>query len=115
MKSKRFIIPALVALGLMLLISPYCLAVETPSESAEAYYHKGVEHGTQGKFKEAKEEFERALKADRFYWLAKEWLKLTKDAISQKIKRRQPFICSAGRSIRIRGCLMRQSRTLIRP
>lgn len=48
---------------------------------------KGVEYATQGKFNEAKEEFEKALKADP-YGVVKRSLELIEDVINQKINRK---------------------------
>ena len=55
--------------------------------SAKESYDKGVEYTIQGKFKKAKEEFEKALKVDQFYSPAKLSLETIKDVIEQKIKR----------------------------
>ncbi len=55
-------------------------------DSAKSYYEKGVEYGVQGKFNEAKKEFEKALKIDRFHILAKECLKITEDVAVHKVK-----------------------------
>jgi tetratricopeptide (TPR) repeat protein len=56
-------------------------------DTAEEHYDRGVEYGAQGKFKEAKEEFEEALKVDPLYGPAKQNLKVVEDSIDQKIKR----------------------------
>jgi tetratricopeptide (TPR) repeat protein len=45
-----------------------------------------VEYSAQGKFKEAKEKFERALKVDPFFMPAKICLKIIEDANKQKKK-----------------------------
>jgi len=47
---------------------------------------KGVDFAAQGKFKEAKEEFEKALKADPFYESAKESLRIIEDVADKKIE-----------------------------
>ena len=53
---------------------------------AEQNWTKGAEYGAQGKFKEAKWEFEKALKVDPFYRPAKRALEVIEDVIGQKIK-----------------------------
>ena len=53
---------------------------------AEQNCTKGAEYGAQGKFKEAKGEFEKALKVDPFYRPAKRALKVIEDVIGRKIK-----------------------------
>ncbi len=50
-------------------------------------YDKGVEYAIQGKFKEAKKEFEKALKADEYNKTAAAILKTIKDVIAQKTER----------------------------
>ncbi len=47
---------------------------------------KGVDYAAQGKFKEAKEEFDRALKADPFLEAAKRVLKVIEDVNDKKIE-----------------------------
>ena len=47
---------------------------------------RGLEYSADGKFTEAKEEFEKALKIDPFYEPAKGSLKIIEDVIDQKIK-----------------------------
>lgn len=55
-------------------------------DTAEVYFYKGVEYGVQGSFKEAKGEFEKALKIDPFYSPAKECLELIEYLTDKKIK-----------------------------
>ncbi len=55
--------------------------------TAEEYYDKGLEYAVQGRFKEAKKEFEEALKVDQLYGPAKQNLKVVEDAIDQRIRR----------------------------
>ena len=74
--------------GLLILMVLFFSSVVTYAQNlADESYDKGIEYATQGKFKEAKEEFEKALKADQFYTSAEQNLKVTKDVIEQKIKR----------------------------
>ncbi len=105
MKNKRYITLAVASIGLMLVVPLYCLAAEAPSERAGAYYDKGIEYGVQGKFKEAKGEFEKALKVDRFHGPAKECLKLTEDAISRKIKKETALYVFKGTAYGNKGML----------
>ena len=70
---------------------------------AEESYVKGIEYATQGKFKEAKEEFEKALKIDQFYVPAKESLKVIKDVIEQKVKREAAIYFFKGISFEKKG------------
>ena len=49
-------------------------------------YTKGVEFAVQGNFKEAKGEFEKALKVDSSYRAAKQALKVIEDVIDKKIE-----------------------------
>ena len=48
---------------------------------AEENYNKGMEYAVQGKFPKAKEEFEKALKFDRFYEPTKFYLKVINNVI----------------------------------
>ena len=54
--------------------------------NAKQIWAKGVEYAAQGKFKEAKGEFEKALKVDPLYGSAKRALKVIEDVVDQKIK-----------------------------
>jgi tetratricopeptide (TPR) repeat protein len=71
-----------ILIGLSILIS----GVTCTQRPAKESYSRGVEHAIQGKFRKAKEEFEKALKIDPFYSPAKHSLAIIKDAIEQKIK-----------------------------
>jgi len=55
--------------------------------TVEEIYNKGMAYATEGKLKEAKEEFERALKLDSFCLPAEESLQRVEDILSRKIKR----------------------------
>ena len=54
--------------------------------SAKQISDKGLEYAAEGRFKEAKEEFGKALKIDGFYEPAKRGLKIIGDVIGQKIE-----------------------------
>ena len=54
--------------------------------TADQIYAKGMEYAAEGKFEEAKEKFEKALKVDPFYISAKMALKIIEDGNKQKIK-----------------------------
>ena len=64
---------------------------------------KGVECAAQGKFKEAKEEFEEALKFDRFLESAKEALKVIEDVTDQKIENKTAIHFFKGAAYYIKG------------
>ena len=75
-------------MGLLILIVLFFTSVVTYAQSpAEEIYYQGVEFAIQGKFKKAKEEFEKALKVDQFYAPAEQSLIVFQDVIEQKIKR----------------------------
>ena len=54
--------------------------------TAEEYFTKGVEYGAQGKFEEAKKEFEKALEADPFHINTEVFLGIIEDVNDEKIK-----------------------------
>ena len=54
----------------------------SPSEES---YLKGVQYAAEGKFNNAKKEFETALKTDQSYVAARQSLKVTKDVIGGRI------------------------------
>lgn len=55
-------------------------------QSADEHYDKGAEYGTQGKLKEAGDEFEKALQVDPLDLSSTTGLQIVKDATSGKIK-----------------------------
>jgi tetratricopeptide (TPR) repeat protein len=55
-------------------------------DTAKQIWIRGVEYAAQVKFKEAKEEFEKALKVDSSYGSAKRALKVIEDVNNQKLK-----------------------------
>jgi len=80
MKPLRRI--ALLAIILSFLTINLCYG----QNNAKQIWAKGVEYAAQGKFKEAKGEFEKALKVDPLYGSAKRALKVIEDVVDQKIK-----------------------------
>ena len=70
---------------------------------ADQSFIKGVEYASQGKFEEAKEEFEKALKVETFYGRAKVALKVIEDVIDQKIKRQIAIYFFRGVAYGIKG------------
>lgn len=66
-------------------------------------YTKGIDYAAQGKFKEAKEEFEKVLKADPFYEPAKEALKVMIDVIDRKIESEAVIHLFKGGACRLKG------------
>jgi tetratricopeptide (TPR) repeat protein len=71
--------------GLVLIVLFWVVGISY-AQTVEEYYNKGVEYGAQGKFKEAENEFKRALEIDQFYGPAKECLKLTEDALAKRVE-----------------------------
>ena len=59
---------------------------QTTAKTAKEIQTEGCEYGAQGKFKKAKEEFEKALKVDPFSWNLKVLLRIIEDVIDQKIE-----------------------------
>jgi tetratricopeptide (TPR) repeat protein len=58
---------------------------EVKLTTSEKTYYMGIEYATQGKYREAKEEFEKALKVDPSFLLAQDCLRITEDVIGRKI------------------------------
>ena len=56
--------------------------------STKGSYNEYIEYATQGKFRDAKKEFERSLKIDEFYTDAIDSLRAIKNVITQKIERK---------------------------
>jgi len=78
---------ALRRIGLLaLIISFLTINLCYGQNTAKQNWIKGVEYAAQGKFKEAKGEFEKALKVDPVYGSAKRALKVIEDVIGRKIK-----------------------------
>jgi len=74
-----------IAISVLLILSlavGLCFGQNTPEQS----HIKGVEYAAEGKFEEAKEQFETALKVDPFYDPARTALKIIEDGNKQKIK-----------------------------
>ena len=68
--------------------------------TAEQISAKGVEYAADGKFQEAKQEFEKALKVDPLYEPAKEALEVIEDVVDQKIKSKTAIHLFKGQSYR---------------
>jgi tetratricopeptide (TPR) repeat protein len=66
------------------------------TEQAEKSYTKGVEHAVLGNFKDAKEEFEKALTVDPFFETAKNYSRLVDDVNRQEIKAKTAIIFFKG-------------------
>ena len=56
------------------------------AQTAKDYYERGIDYGVAGKFEEAQQQFTKALEADPFYAPARTCLKVSEDALKQKIK-----------------------------
>ncbi len=70
---------------------------------AEQIWTKGVEYAAQGKFKEAKVEFEKALKDDPDFVSAKRGLKVVEDVIDQNIDKKIAIHLFKGLSYDLKG------------
>lgn len=68
---------------------------------------RGLEYAAEGKFTEAKEEFEEALKIDAFYEPARRSLKIIEDVIGQKITVETAFYLFRGAVYHNRGQLIK--------
>ena len=55
-------------------------------QTAKDYYDRGIDYGVAGEFEKAQQEFKKALEADPFYAPARICLKLSEDAVKQRIK-----------------------------
>ena len=71
--------------------------------TVEKIYNNGMAYATEGKLKEAKEEFEKALKLDSFCSPAEESLQRVEDILNRKIKRRTGIYLFRGIVYRNRG------------
>jgi tetratricopeptide (TPR) repeat protein len=71
-------------LNLIVLFSPIWAYAQSLAEES---YDKGVEHAIQGKFKEAKKEFEKALMIDVYNKTAEASLKTINNVIAQKLEK----------------------------
>lgn len=79
MRVLRISLLALVVLFLVASSGAY-------AQTAENYYSKGAEYGTQGRFEEAEKEFKKALEYDWFKTSAKKCLKLIEDALEKRVE-----------------------------
>jgi tetratricopeptide (TPR) repeat protein len=71
---------------LVLMVLSLTVDLSFDQSTAKQIYTKGLEFAVQGKFDEAKEEFEKTLKIESFNEKAKEALKVIKDVDEQKLK-----------------------------
>lgn len=81
---------------LVLMVSFLAVAAGYGQALAEESYEKGLEYGTQGKFKEAKEQFEKALKVDPFHPGAEYTLRVIGDVIEEKLRREEAILYFKG-------------------
>ena len=78
-------------------------AIEINPGDAGQLLNKGVEHGSQGKFKEAKEEFEKALEVDPYSGGPKRYLRIIEYIDQQKIETRIAINYFKGIAYAIKG------------
>ena len=71
--------------------------------TAKQILTKGVEHAAQGNFTEAKEEFEKVLKADPFFETVKNYLRLVEYVNLQEIKAETAIIFFKGAAFNLKG------------
>lgn len=93
---RRVIVKVLI---LLFILIGLCYAQST----AEQCFNNGVEYAAQGKFDEAKAEFEKALNIDPFYETVKVVLKVIEDIIHQKLKSEIAIHLFAGIAYRLKG------------
>jgi len=87
MERKENVMKVLRGMGLAIVIVLFATSGVTHAQSsALESYDRGVEYATQGKFKDAKEEFEKALRVDSFYVPAKGSVKVIEDVIYHNIE-----------------------------
>jgi len=84
---KRITLKLLQRMGLLVLILLFLPSSFSYAQSpAKKIWIRGVEYAAQGKLKEAKVEFEKALEVDPLYGTAKRALKVIEDVAEQKLK-----------------------------
>ena len=103
-KEERAVMKVLIRIGLSVLMILFlsiglCYAQNVAGQSTT----KGVDYAAQGKFKEAKEEFARALKVDPSFGPAKRASKVMKDVSDQKIESQTAVHYFKGISYAING------------
>ena len=96
---KRIIVLVITVLSLAIV---FCYG-QNIAEQAKQSWNKGVEYASQGKFKEAKEEFEKALKIDPYYGSAKRALKVIEDVTEKKLKHKTVIHIFKGITHTIKG------------
>ncbi len=103
-KEERAVMKVLIRIGLSVLMILFlsiglCYAQNVAGQSTT----KGVDYAAQGKFKEANEEFARALKVDPSFGPAKRASKVMKDVSDQKIESQTAVHYFKGISYAIKG------------
>lgn len=83
MASFRYLRNVCLLFGAIFLVIGICYS----KDSAQGYFDKGLKYAVEGRFKEAKKEFEAALKINPESESIKEAVQIPEDAIAQKIKR----------------------------
>ncbi len=73
-------------MGVLVLMVLFLVVGVSYAQTAKECHNKGIEYGAQGKFKEAEEEFKKALKIDQFYTPAKEGLKTIEDVLEKRVE-----------------------------
>lgn len=73
-------------MNLLLLILLSLTTAISYGQTAKNYYERGIGYGVVGEFEEAQQEFKKAVEADPFYIPARICLKLSEDAVKQRIK-----------------------------
>jgi tetratricopeptide (TPR) repeat protein len=86
-ERRKIAVTVLARIGIsVLMMLLLTVGVSYGQSSGKEFYDKGIEYATQGKYKEAKESFEKALKDDPFVSGAESCLKIIEDVTGQKIK-----------------------------
>ncbi|MDP2942853.1 MAG: tetratricopeptide repeat protein [Candidatus Omnitrophota bacterium] len=81
------------------LITSFCCA---ENDIGGQSYFKGVEYAAQGRFKEAKQEYQKALSDEAYYAAAKLELHAVEDAISGKVKKEAVLLAFKGKEYAIK-------------
>lgn len=90
-------------INIMVIVVTFLVSGISYGQNSMEHFNKGVEYATQGKFKEAKEEFEKATKIAPSDRPPKESLKVIKDVINHKIKRETAIHMLKGTSFANKG------------
>ncbi|UCE34111.1 MAG: TIGR04222 domain-containing membrane protein [Deltaproteobacteria bacterium] len=87
----------------VLIVLLLAVGLSFAQNTAKKIWTEGVEYAAQGKFKEAKEEFEKALKVDPSHTRAKIFLEVIEDVHEQKTKGKTALHIFKGTSFIIKG------------